>query len=80
MRQLTVEQFIDRAIAKHGDKYDYRATVYRSAAEKLEIGCPVHGSFWQKADNHLLGKGCPICGWQPKTTYCLCAQPTSSAA
>ena len=24
--------------------------------------CPKHGEFWQIADNHLRGQGCPKCG------------------
>jgi len=60
--KLTPEEFIDRAKQVHGDKYDYSKTNYQSGQEKVEIICPIHGSFFQKANSHLSGKGCPICG------------------
>lgn len=58
---LPQEEFIKRAKLIHGDKYNYSKTVYIKAKEKVCIICPKHGEFWQKADNHLHGKGCPSC-------------------
>ena len=56
------ENFIERAKAIHGDKYDYSKTLYVKNRERLEIICPVHGSFWQTPNNHLGGYGCGLCG------------------
>lgn len=61
MRKLTTEEFIVKAKIVHGDKYDYSKTVYIKSNEKLEINCYKHGSFWQLANSHLLGKGCIKC-------------------
>ena len=57
----TTEEFIKRARAKHGDKYDYSKVVYIAAHKKVEIVCPTHGSFWQRPDSHIAGNGCKLC-------------------
>lgn len=61
MKRMTTEQFIDRAIAVHGDRYDYGRTEYVSSREAVVIDCPVHGEFQQRASSHLQGNGCPVC-------------------
>lgn len=67
--KVTTEEFITRARAVHGDKYDYSKTVYRRSSEKVCIICPIHGEFWQTPGNHLSGKGCRACaGNEPYTT------------
>ena len=53
--------FITRAKEVHGDKYDYSKTEYISMRSKVLIICPQHGEFWQRAQSHLLGNGCPEC-------------------
>lgn len=60
MKRMTTEQFIDRAIAVHGDRYDYGRTEYVSSREAVVIDCPVHGEFQQRASSHLQGNGCPV--------------------
>jgi predicted RNA-binding Zn-ribbon protein involved in translation (DUF1610 family) len=62
-RVLTKEQFIEKSINKHGDKYDYSKTVYIKSNVELEIECKVknHGIFKQKANDHLSGRGCQKC-------------------
>jgi predicted nucleic acid-binding Zn-ribbon protein len=55
-------EFIQRARARHGDRYDYSKVSYKSAHSKVLIGCPLHGDFWQKADSHIRQSGCPKCG------------------
>jgi hypothetical protein len=57
----TVEMFIEKANKKHNNFYDYSRTIYVRNKDKLEVICPIHGSFWQRADQHLGGKGCPNC-------------------
>ena len=58
---LSTEQFIKRAKEVHGDKYDYSKVEYVKAKRKICIICPEHGEFWQQADSHLHGCGCPKC-------------------
>ena len=53
--------FIEKAKKIHGNKYDYSNSIYISNRSKIEIICPIHGSFIQKTSNHLVGSGCPIC-------------------
>ncbi len=61
MKKLTTEEFIQRAKEIHGDKYDYSRVEYKNSLVKVEIGCPEHGYFWQKASEHLRGCRCPKC-------------------
>jgi len=59
--QLTTDQFIYKAINKHGNIYDYSKSIYINAKENIIIICKKHGNFEQKANNHLNGAGCPKC-------------------
>ena len=53
--------FIDKAKAKHGDKYDYSKVCYVNSKTKVCIICPEHGEFLQIPKEHLKGQGCPRC-------------------
>ena len=55
------QEFIERANKKHGRKYDYSDVHYKNLSSVLNITCPIHGKFEQKAKNHLK-YGCPKCG------------------
>ena len=57
----TTEEFINKAIKIHGNKYDYSKTQYKSAKKVVIITCPIHGEFKQAPNKHLQGRGCPIC-------------------
>ena len=63
MRRLTQEEFINRAIAIHGNKYDYSKVVYVNSRTEVCVICPIHGEFWIKPNLHIMGNkcGCPIC-------------------
>lgn len=61
-RGMTTEQWIARAKQVHGDKYDYSLTVYVNQRTNVKIICPIHGLFEQKADSHIQGNGCRLCG------------------
>lgn len=63
-RGMTTEAWIKRAKQVHGDKYDYSQTVYVNQRTNVKIICPVHGIFEQKADSHIRGCGCRLCGLQ----------------
>ncbi len=58
---LTTEEFIARAKAVHGNRYDYSRSVYAGSKVNLTIGCEKHGIFEQAAANHLSGSGCLVC-------------------
>jgi len=55
------ESFLKKAIAKHGDTYDYSQTFYVASHENVNIICKKHGVFPQKAYSHIAGKGCKNC-------------------
>jgi hypothetical protein len=60
-RQMTTEEFIEKATQVHEGFYDYSKTVYTYSKDKVTIICPKHGEFEQIARNHLFGAGCPKC-------------------
>lgn len=55
------EEFIDRAISIHGNKYDYKKSKYKGNLKPLIITCKIHGDFNQKPSEHLSGSGCSAC-------------------
>ena len=59
---LSKDEFVEKAKSVHGDIYDYSHVNYTNAKTKIEIICPLHGSFFQLPYNHLSGKGCKECG------------------
>ncbi|MBQ2291352.1 MAG: GIY-YIG nuclease family protein [Paludibacteraceae bacterium] len=58
---MTFEEFIQKAKAIHGDKYDYSKVEYVNTITKVSIVCPVHGEFLQSPRNHFKYEGCPRC-------------------
>ena len=60
-RQDREKNFLRKAPIKHNDFYNYDNVYYVDNSTKVEIGCPIHGSFHQQPNNHLQGKGCPEC-------------------
>lgn len=67
-KTLTTELFIEKAIEKHGNTYNYDSVVYKHNKINVEIVCKTHGPFWQKPSLHLQGKGCPKCNPSFKLT------------
>lgn len=61
MPTKTNKQFIEKAKAIHGDKYDYNKTNYINNIDKVVIKCKTHGYFYQRPSNHLMGNGCRKC-------------------
>lgn len=57
----TTEDFISEARKVHGDLYDYSKSTYIGSDKKICIICPIHGEFWQRAIEHLNGRGCRLC-------------------
>jgi len=62
-------QFISKAIAKHGNAYDYSLVDQCHSKQKITIICPTHGSFKQEPYNHLAGQGCPVCAKELRGSY-----------
>ena len=61
LKTYTAEHFIQKAKEVHSDKYDYSKVEYKKSDERVCIICPKHGEFWQIANSHLSGSGCPKC-------------------
>ena len=60
--RLTNEDFINKAMKIHGDKYDYTKVNYLNKNSKLIIICPIHGEFEKIAKYHTMnGSGCNLC-------------------
>lgn len=60
-RALTQDQFLEKAVLTHNNKYDYSLSKYTIGRNNIKIICPTHGIFTQSSSNHLSGKGCPLC-------------------
>lgn len=66
---LTTEEFIARAQAVHGNRYDYSRVVYVNNKTPVEVICPDHGPFFPKPNNHVANRsGCPRCTHCPPTS------------
>ncbi|UNY40327.1 hypothetical protein KLEP7_gp11 [Pseudaeromonas phage vB_PpeM_ KLEP7] len=61
-KRLSIQEFKDKAVTIHKDKYDYSSAEYSSMSDKVDIICPIHGVFKQTAHIHLKGRGCQECG------------------
>ena len=62
MAKLTTEEFINKAKAVHGERYDYSKVEYVDNKTKVCIICPIHGVFYQRPLDHLHGHECSECG------------------
>lgn len=58
----TTESFIKQAKNIHVDLYEYSLVDYINANTPVTIICKTHGEFKQIPYNHLMGKGCMLCG------------------
>lgn len=60
---MTREEFLERARAAHGDKYEYIDVPDEFVAKKtfIKIVCKKHGIFEQLAKSHYIGYGCREC-------------------
>lgn len=57
----TKEQFIEKSIKIHKNKYNYSLVEYKNARTKVKIICEKHGIFEQVPQHHITGVGCPSC-------------------
>ena len=57
----SIEEFITKAKAVHGNKYDYSKVVYKGSNKKVTIICPKHGEFEITPHKHKTGQGCSKC-------------------
>ena len=60
-RTLSNNDFIERCTIIHSGKYNYDNVEYVHSNSYVNIICPLHGEYKQKAKNHLIGHGCKKC-------------------
>lgn len=63
--QLNTENFLQRAVIVHSDKYDYSNVEYNNYHTKVKIKCKKHNFiFLQTPGQHLSGRGCKKCKFE----------------
>lgn len=55
------ENFIKKSTLLFLGKYSYTKVDYYNNSTKVIITCPTHGDFLCSPNNHLKGRGCPVC-------------------
>lgn len=61
-RTYSTNKFIQKAVNKYGDKFDYSKVQYIASNKAVDIICKEHGMFSIQPAAHLYGKGgCKIC-------------------
>jgi len=63
-KAMDIEDFIERSVKVHGNRYDYSNT--KIIKRKATIYCKKHGFFNQNIHDHLNGHGCFKCFGSPK--------------
>ena len=68
-KDVKTKNFIWKSLHVHGNKYIYHKSIYVKSKENLIIECRNgHEPFPQRQNDHLNGRGCPICGGTKKLT------------
>lgn len=60
--RLKYSTFLKRSNLKHESRYTYEASSYINTDSMVLIHCDSHGSFRQRAADHMAGHGCVKCG------------------
>lgn len=60
--RLSVDEVKEQFKKVHGDEYDYSLfSEYKNNRTKIPVICKKHGVFYVTPNNHLRGRGCPLC-------------------
>lgn len=60
-KKLTQEMFLKLVPDSHKEEYDLSETIYTTRQSKIDVICKIHGKFSIRADNFIIGQGCPKC-------------------
>lgn len=63
-KRLTLEEFIEKSIDKHGEKFDYSKINYQGYLINVRLICKIHNiEFLYRPSNHFIcpSGGCPKC-------------------
>ena len=63
-RKLTTAEFISKSKQSHVIAYDYSISEYTGVYGFVDIICPQHGVFSQRAGIHMNGSDCPQCAFE----------------
>ena len=66
---MKLKNFIEKSNKIHNNFYNYEKVNYVDCKTKIEIICPIHGSFWQRPINHLKGYKCKKCACKKENKY-----------
>jgi hypothetical protein len=70
--QYKQDRFIRKAIAVHGDEYDYSMVEYSSPDTPVIIICSLHGAFTQSPNAHINQScGCRLCARLKQKDNCM---------
>ena len=60
---MSIAHFVERAKAKHGDRFNYSGIQYLGFDKPIQIVCSRHGAFWTTPKSHVYAAsgGCPEC-------------------
>lgn len=62
IKRGNLNNYLAKCNVVHGFKYDYSKIIFNKLKDKVEIICPIHGSFSCSLDNHMNKKiGCKKC-------------------
>lgn len=61
MGNLNSNNFLEKFREIHGDKFNYKESIYVNTTTKINIRCDIHGIFKQAPKQHYLGQGCSKC-------------------
>lgn len=67
-KRITPEKFLEKAVVRHKNLYNYGEINCTSSKDFVEIICSEHGSWMQNVNNHLMGQECPTCAGKNITT------------
>lgn len=68
-RRMKLDELISRAIEIHGDKYDYKKTIYpKNINDTCIVTCKEHGDFITTPFKLLNSVGCPLCSKKIKNS------------
>lgn len=65
--KYNTQSFIERAQKIHGNKYNYKKSIYVTSNDKIIVTCPKHGDFQIVVSEHWRGKECPKCGIEKRS-------------
>lgn len=55
------QKYIDKVIAKHGNRFGLSKLIYIDSKTPVEIICEIHGSIWKNPSELLRDNGCKQC-------------------